>query len=95
MKKLFSIALAATLASFAIVPFAVHAEGAAPASASVGKSIYGANGNRVASIYRVTQAGAVQVIIDGKLVTVPNSTLSEANGKLVTTLTKFELLRVR
>lgn len=46
-------------------------------------------------IYRVTQAGTVQIILEGKLVTVPNDTLSQADGKVVTKLTKAELLKTR
>lgn len=95
MNKFLPIALAATLAVFSVAPVAVHAQDSAPASAAAGKAIYSAKGGRVAAIYRVTQAGAVQVILEGKLVTVPNSTLSEENGKLVTTLTKSELVRSR
>lgn len=102
MNKFAPLALAATLATFTLLPVAVHAETsqtvraatdvAAPAvSVVAGKMIYGANGQRVAAVYRVTDSGVVQVIIDGKLVTVPASSLSEQNGKVVTSLSRSEL----
>ena len=47
-----------------------------------------ANGARLGAVYRVGPDGAAQIIIDGKLVTVPANTISVANGKLVTSLTK-------
>jgi hypothetical protein len=106
MIKFAPIALAATLAAFAVLPASVNAaetsqtvrettEATAPAVApTAGKMIYGANGQRIAAVYRVSQ-GSVQLILDGRLVTVPNSTLSESNGKFVTSLTKAELLRSR
>lgn len=105
MNKFAPLAFAATLATFALLPVAVHAteasqtvkaavEATAPAaSVTAGKMIYGANGQRIAAIYRVTDSGLVQVILDGKLVTVPNATISEANGKIVTSKTKSELVR--
>ncbi|WP_310531995.1 hypothetical protein [Novosphingobium sp.] len=94
MNKFLPLALAATLASFSVLPVAVHAEEATQ-SITAGKSLYSAKGNRIAAIYRVTQAGAVQVILEGKLITVPTDTLSQDNGKVVTTLTKAELLKSR
>jgi hypothetical protein len=94
MNKFLPLALAATLASFSVLPVAVHAEEVTQ-SITAGKALYSAKGNRIAAIYRVTQAGAVQVILEGKLITVPTDTLSQDNGKVVTTLTKAELLKSR
>jgi hypothetical protein len=53
--------------------------------------LYDSTGHRVASVNRITQNGDVQVILNGQLVTVPASTLSQANGKLTTSLTKAEI----
>lgn len=103
MNKFASLALAASLATFAILPVAAHAAegsqsvpaGAGPAgpavAVSAGKMLYTANGQRVGAIYRVTRSGLVQVILDGKLITVPNPSLSESGGRIVTSLTKSEL----
>jgi hypothetical protein len=98
MNKFAPIALLATVLTFAAVPAALHAadgtQAASTVTATVGKMIYGANGQRIAAVYRVTQSGAVQVILDGKLITVPASSLSEASGKVTTSLTKTELRRL-
>lgn len=94
MNKFLPLVLAATLASFSVLPVAVNAEEATQ-SITAGKALYSAKGSRIAAIYRVTQAGAVQVILEGKLITVPGDTLSQDNGKVVTTLTKAELLKSR
>ena len=68
----------------------------APAAAAVvaekGKMLTAANGSRLGAVYRVNPDGSAQIIIDGKLVTVPANTLSIANGKLVTSLSKSEVL---
>jgi hypothetical protein len=39
-------------------------------------------------VYRVAADGSPQIMFDGKLVTIPASTLSSSNGKLITSLTK-------
>jgi len=92
MKKLTPLALAAALATFSLFPIAVHAEEVA-VKAAAGKTIYSANGQRIGAIYRVTQAGQVQLILEGRLVTVPSETITENGGKLTTSLTKSELLK--
>lgn len=106
MKKFALVALSAAVVAFA--PSVVSAktsgetvvtDALSPAASSVnvtaGKMLYGANNARVASIYRVTPEGAPQVILNGRLVTVPATTLSEVDGKVTTTLTRVELSRLR
>jgi len=66
---------------------------AGPVSVSPGKMIYGANGRRIGAVYRVTAQGNPQLIIDGKLVTVPASTLSSVDGKVTTSLSKADIDR--
>jgi hypothetical protein len=51
-----------------------------------------ANGARLAPVYRVAPDGGAQIILDGKMVTVPATTLSMTDGRLVTSLTKSEIL---
>jgi hypothetical protein len=46
----------------------------------------------MARAWRVGPDGSAQIIIEGKLVTVPASTLSMSGGKLTTSLTKNEVL---
>lgn len=106
MKKFAPLALIATAATFA-VPSAVFAaetsqsvrevteEVAAPVEVNAGKMLYSTDGRRVASIYRVTEEGNPQVILNGRLITVPASTLSDMDGKVTTSLSKREIVRVK
>ena len=57
-----------------------------------GERLFSGTGNLLGSVYRVTEGGDAQVILDSRFVTVPASTLSRSEGKLKTTLTKRELL---
>jgi len=106
MNKFAPIALLATLGTFAIAPaaFAADSDPSVSVAASAqtakvgvraGKMIYGANGQRIGAAYRVTQDGTVQVILNSKLVSIPAASLSEANGKVVTSLTKADLTSAR
>jgi len=66
-----------------------------PASAGPaarGQILVASNGSRLGAVYRVGSDGSAQMIIDGKMVTVPVSTLSNVDGKLTTSLTKSEVL---
>ncbi len=92
MNKYVPLALLATVTLFAAAPVALHAETAAVA-VTAGKTLYGPNGGRIASVYRVSADGRVQIILDGKLVTVPSASISQLEGKVTTSLTKAELLR--
>jgi hypothetical protein len=60
--------------------------------AEKGKMLVASNGARLGNVYRVGPDGSAQLIIDGKLVTVPVTTLSSADGKLTTSLSKSEVL---
>jgi hypothetical protein len=55
---------------------------------SKGQMLVSANGARLGTVYRVNSDGSPQIIIDGKMVTIPTSTLSSSNGKLITSLSK-------
>ena len=90
MKKFASLALLATLITFSVAPAAVYAQGA-PVAVTTGRMIYTANGQRIAPAYRVTSTGVVQVILNGKLVNIPVASLSEADGKIMTSKSKREL----
>jgi hypothetical protein len=103
MTKFAPLAVLATLAAFSLAPAAAyadalvtgtaHVEGAAPFKISEGKMIYGANGQRLAPVYRVNTDGSVQLIMEGRLVTIAAGILSDVNGKLTSSQTKSELLR--
>ena len=89
MKK-FAAALA--LAALTLAP-AVAA--AADEAIIEGKMLYTADGKRLAPIDRVKPDGAVQIILNGKMVTVPGDTVSVAEGKIQTKLAKPQLLASR
>lgn len=98
MKKFASIAALAVIASVPSIAFAettqvreVTEEAAAPLTLNSGRMLYAADGNRLAAIYRLNSQGNPQVILNGRLVTVPSSTLSEVGGKVTTSLTKKEV----
>ncbi|MFT3967003.1 MAG: hypothetical protein QM690_14080 [Sphingobium sp.] len=82
MKHLFSLlVLGSVLASPAI----------AGGSPEKGKMLFDNGGARLGVIYKVTADGSAQIILDGRLITVPASTLSDNSGRLETSLTKNQL----
>ncbi|TCM21813.1 hypothetical protein EDF56_101488 [Novosphingobium sp. PhB165] len=99
MKKFVALAAVASIAAFAVPAVAettqsvraVTEEAAAPVDLSAGKMLYAANGTRIAPIYRVAADGNPQVILNGRLITVPATSLTDAQGKLTTSLTKKDL----
>ncbi len=60
-------------------------------SVEKGKMLFDNGGTRLGVVYKVTQDGSAQIIFDGKLVTVPATTISESAGRLETSLTKNQL----
>ena len=100
MKKIVPLAL---IAAAAVVPVAANAEdtqtarveSAAAVTVDNGTMLYASNGYRLAPVYRVTSDGSPQIILNGKLVTVPAATLSTTDGKVMTSLTKRELGRAK
>jgi hypothetical protein len=69
--------------------------GSATVVATTGKMLVASNGERLGVVYRVGPDGSAQLIIEGKLVTVPVTTLSNVEGKLTTSLTKREVIALR
>lgn len=93
MKKSWLLAL---MCICAVVPAAAQ-DAASPSVATVvvatkGQMLHAADGGRLAPVYRVTDNGSVQIIIYGKVVTVPASTLSVVDGELTTSLTKNQVI---
>ncbi len=106
MNKAIPFALVATFTTLAIFPNAVFAAesnqdvraaaqtaATLPMTATVGQMLYGTDGKRIASIYRVRADGVAQVILNSTLVTVPASALSNVNGKLTSAIAKADLIR--
>ena len=79
----------AVLACVLVTATAAAQDGAV---AEKGKMVVASNGARLGLVYRVAADGSAQMIIDGKLVTIPAATLSSVDGKLTTNLTKSEVL---
>jgi hypothetical protein len=63
--------------------------------ATKGTMLFSADGGRLGPVYRVTSDGAAQIIIDGKMTTVPAATISSKDGKLTTSLKKTEVLSLK
>lgn len=96
MIKSFLIPLSIALfATPAVADIAVDAT-QAPVAATVtkGKMLTAADGARLAVVYRVTADGP-QIILDGRMVTVPANTVSIAAGKATTSLSKSQVLALR
>ena len=62
---------------------------------NAGRMLYATNGQRVAPIYRVNPDGNPQVILNGELITIPLTSLSEVGGKVTTSLSNAQLNRVQ
>jgi FlaG/FlaF family flagellin (archaellin) len=89
------VAISAPLAAHAASDTTtVRSEAAAAVPIAAGKTIYSGS-NRLAPIYRVTSEGNPQIVLDGKLVTIPASTLSTVDGKITTSLTKKDIGRAQ
>ncbi len=86
MKKLWLVTLMCAVTAVPVVAQAV---------ASKGKMLVAVDGARIGAVYRVSDDGSAQVILEGKLVSIPAATLSVADGKLTTSLTKQEVMSIR
>jgi hypothetical protein len=85
-------ALAIALAAIATPAFAADlpANAAAPVVRQ-GDMLRDANNIRLSTIDSVNKDGSVGIIFNGHYVTLPAASLSAANGKLVTSLTKAQV----
>ncbi|MET1756730.1 hypothetical protein ABVV53_14895 [Novosphingobium sp. RD2P27] len=98
MNKFFALAAVATVATVSVpAAFAETSQSVrevteeASVHLNAGMMLYSSAGYRVAPIYRISAEGNPQVILNGRLVTVPASTISEMGGKVTTSLTKKEI----
>ena len=91
----FSAVLTVLVASPAIADEVAQDAPAAVESASLeirkGETILDSDGKRIGKVNQVNRDGDPQVIADMRLVTVPASTLSRVEGKLVSTLSRKEI----
>lgn len=91
MRKLFW----AFLISLAAVLPATADQSAAASAATKGDMLHSADGSRIGEVDRVESDGSVQLIFDGKVVTVPAATLSMQGGELTTSLKKNEVMNLK
>jgi hypothetical protein len=90
VRKILIAAAVVAAAPFSVPSIALAAD--TPASiAHAGQMLFDSTGHRVASVNRVTKDGDAQVILNGHLVTIPASTLSEKDGKLTTSLSRADI----
>lgn len=97
MKKSWTVGLMTAL--FSLAAAAQDEAGAQGAATEVvaraGDMLIAANGARIGAVYRVADDGSVQLIVDGKMVTVPAQTLSMVGGRLTTSLSKSDVHKLR
>ena len=87
---IFLTAAALTVANFAYftaTPAYAEVEGVA-----AGRPLFDGEGKRVGAIYRVAADGSPQLIVGGKIVTVPVTSVSVSAGKIVTSLIRKQLV---
>jgi hypothetical protein len=96
MKFIVSAALAGIMAVAAVPSFAQETAAASTGVKLVpGKAVYDAGGRLIGRINRLNAQGDAQIIVDGRLVTVGASTISDNGGKLSTTSTRRDLTSAR
>jgi hypothetical protein len=94
VKTTLSLLLATLIVSAATAVQGAAATPTAPVAVP-GKMLNDANGGRLALVDRVDQDGSAEIIIDGRLVTVPAATLSVVGGRLMTSLKKPQVLALQ
>lgn len=67
------------------------AEAPAPVEARRGQMVVTAGGIRLGSVSRVNSDGSPRVIFEGRVITVPVSSLTLEDGRLVSSLTRAEI----
>jgi hypothetical protein len=87
----------AVLGLMSLSTMAWHTQAYADGAVKVAKgtTVVTAEGARLGQVYRITEDGSPQIILDGKMVTIPASTLSSPNGTVTTSLHKSEVLALK
>jgi len=88
-------ALLLSFLSLCIVQFHMHAVAADTVRPSAGSILYSEDGHRLGPVYKVTDDGAAELIIDNKLVIIPATSLALLDGKLTTHLSKSEVYKLK
>lgn len=80
-----------SFATLLILGSVIASPALAGGSVEKGKMLFDNGGTRLGVVYKVTADGSAQIIFEGKLVTVPGTTISDAAGRLETNLSKSQL----
>lgn len=94
MKKILPLVALFVAAAPAAAQVATVTTTTTPVVAARGQMIVDANGVRLGAVNRLTN-GSPQIIIEGRVVTVPASTLTANGSRLQTNLTRSALLAAR
>ncbi len=86
------LALAAILPVSALVSATPVLAQDALAKAMVGKLLYDADGKKLTAIYKLDAKGSPQILLEGKMVTVPLATLKKEDDKFITSMTRKDLM---
>lgn len=91
------LALVAVSPALALETVAPSAEAAAALSRAPkeGEVLRDASARIVGKVFKVQPSGSILAIVNRETVRIPANTLSIVNGKLVTTLTKSEALKLK
>jgi hypothetical protein len=93
---LFSLILAAPALSQTAAATTTAPTAAAPAAAAkVGEMLIDANGGRLGRVDRVNDDGSAEILIDDRVATIPATTLSMVNGRLMTSMKKSQVLALQ
>lgn len=95
MKKILPILLVALVAGTPAIARVAQPAANEQVVVKTGKMVVDSEGSRLAPVLRVAADGSAQIIFQGKIVTIPVSTLSVVDGKLTTSLKKAEVLAMR
>jgi len=88
--------LCAALIACAGLPSIAQAESTSAALVVAGKTLFDASGKNIGVIYKVTVDGSPQIVIDDqRLITIPATSISQVDGKLRTSMTKRDVLKLR
>jgi hypothetical protein len=90
-----SLVVALLISTFAAVPAGAQDPGGSAVTAVAGKYLYDAKGHVLSTIMKVSPSGSAQIILEDRLRTIPGSTISLTDGKLTTSLSKREILKLR
>ena len=92
MKIAVSAAILSLLVAAPVVVQPAISVAAAPV-ATKGKMLFDSTGARLAPVYRVDSDGSAEIVFEGRMVTVPGTTLSlTSDGKLTTSLKKVDVI---